>query len=72
MSRQPHQDALFVTIIVRDRSGKRVAAVKNAKFESGIARIEQIISAKYQQQESVPIPPLVASMMGGERGKTQW
>ena len=44
------KDKLFVTIIVRDHTGKKVAMVKNTKYENGMARIDKIINAKYRQE----------------------
>lgn len=59
---QQKSDTLFVTIVVRDRSGKKVAGVKNAKYKSGMAQVERIVTTKYQS-ESGGIPPLIATMI---------
>lgn len=56
------KDKLFVTIIVRDHTGKKVAVVKNAGYEKGMARIDKIISIKYRQ-ETPPMPRLLREML---------
>jgi len=56
------KDKLFVTIIVRDHTGKKVAMVKNTKYENGMARIDKIINAKYRQ-EMPPMPRLLQEIL---------
>ena len=58
------EDQLFVTVVVRDRTGKKVATVKNARFEAGMARINQMIATKYRQE--APMPPLVRAIIEGK------
>jgi hypothetical protein len=58
-----HKDKLFVTIAVTDNTGKKVAVVKNARYEAGMAQIDKIIDTKYRQAKTPPPPPLVMSMI---------
>lgn len=49
---------LFVSIIVKDRRGMKVAELKNMGFEKGIAQIENIVGTKYRQRGD-KMPPFV-------------
>lgn len=59
------QDTLFVTITVKDQSGRRVAEIKNAKYGAGMARIKRMIDSKYQP-DLATMPPLIRSMISGD------
>ena len=63
------KDKLYVTISVHDHTGKRVAGVKNANYEKGMAQISDIIDTKYRQTKTPPPPALVMSMI--LEGKTK-
>ena len=54
------QNDLFVSIIVKDRRGGKVAELKNMGFEKGMAQIEQIVGTKYRQRDD-KTPPLIMS-----------
>ena len=60
------RDKLFVTISVTDKSGKKIAVVKNAGYDSGMDKIAKIIDTKYRQQRTPPPPPLIMSMLFGD------
>ena len=65
-----HKDKLYVTISVHDHTGRRVAGVKNVKYEKGMAQINDIIDTKYRQTKTPPPPALVMSMiLDGKRRK---
>ena len=57
------RDKLYVTISVTDHTGRRVAGVKNVKYEKGMAQISDIIDTKYRQTKTPPPPALVMSMI---------
>ena len=65
-----NKDKLYVTISVHDHTGKRVAGVKNANYEKGMAQINNIIDTKYRQTKTPPPPALVMSLiLDGKRRK---
>lgn len=69
------QNDLFVSILVKDRHGGKIAELKNMGFEKGMAQIEKIVGTKYRQRDD-KTPPLIMSeapawlnAMDGAQGK---